>query len=87
MVHRSLVIGVSSSRWRVGHTAAIKLAGVAPNDVTVVKYKREPNLASLLMGSQAKSPPLDLAKILDLTAPRAYYLCTWLPPLASSADP
>lgn len=66
---------------------AIELARLDEDDVTVVEYKREPNLADLLLGARAESRPLDPAKILEMTVPRAYYLCTWLPPLAGSAKP
>ena len=63
---------------------AIELAGVTKDDVEVVKYKREPNLADVLLGVQARDRNLDLATLLDLSTPRAYYLCTRLPPLACS---
>ncbi len=65
---------------------AIELAGVPADDVTVVKYRRDASLASLLMGGQAKSPSLDLAKTLQLTSGRACYMSTWLPPLAGSVE-
>jgi len=60
---------------------AIELAGIDPDDVKVVQYKAEPGLAGILMGSEARGRPLDLKGFLELTMPRAYYLCTWLPPL------
>jgi len=63
---------------------AIELAALEQDDVNVVRYKREPNLADMLLGAQAAKQPFDLAKMLEMTAPRAYYLCTWLPPLSSS---
>lgn len=66
---------------------AIELANLDEDDVTVVKYKREPNLAEALLGVRAESRQFDLAKMLDMTAPRAYYLCTWLPPLVGSPKP
>ncbi len=66
---------------------AIKLAKLDETDVKVVRYRREPSLASVLMGVRAKSQPIDLATILEMTAPRAYYLSTWLPPLARSGRP
>lgn len=63
---------------------AIEMAELDEEDVTVVRYRREPNLADMLWGVRAKPRPLDLAEILDMTAPRAYFLCTALPPLVSS---
>ncbi len=63
---------------------AIELAGLDKNDVSVVQYCREPNLADLLMGAKADSQKTELAAILDMATPRAYVLCTWLPPLVSS---
>jgi protease IV len=59
---------------------AIELAGLDAKNVKVVKYKREPSLSSVLFGAEARrQAPLDLQAILDVTTPRAYYLCTWLP--------
>lgn len=65
---------------------AIKLAELDADDVKVVKYKREPSLAALLLGGKARGQPFDLATMLELTAPRAYYLFTSLPPLVSSGE-
>lgn len=66
---------------------AIELAKLNPNSVRVVQYHREPTLADLFMTSQANQGRIDLAMLLDMTAPRAYYLCTWLPSLAGTAKP
>jgi protease-4 len=63
---------------------AIELAKLDKNDVKVVEYKRAPNLAEMLLGVNVRSQRSDLGAILEMAAPRAYYLCTWLPPLASS---
>lgn len=60
---------------------AIEVAGLDPDDTKVVRYKPEPSLAGILMGGEARGRPLELEMILELTTPRAYYLCTWLPPL------
>lgn len=67
---------------------AAELAGCKTDDVRCVKYEPTPTLMGELLGSQAKAPMnarLDLAQILDLTAPRAYYLWTWLPALMSNS--
>lgn len=67
---------------------AIELAKLDKDNVRVVQYKQPLGIFSELMGasSQAGSSRFDLAKLLDLTAPRAYYLCTWLPGVAMSAQ-
>ena len=64
---------------------AILLAGLAKDDVKVVKYKAEPRLSDILFGQTRVQPSFDLAALLETTTPRAYYLCTWLPALAESA--
>jgi protease-4 len=63
---------------------AIALAHLDKENVKVVKYKPEPSLANLFLGVQSDvRTRFDLAALLDLTTPRAYYLCTWLPPFAA----
>ncbi len=63
---------------------AIELAKVSEDNVTVVKYKRETSLASLLMGGNSGAGKIDLSALLDVASPRGYYLCTWLPTAVSS---
>ncbi|MHC4175997.1 MAG: signal peptide peptidase SppA [Planctomycetota bacterium] len=63
---------------------AIKLAKLDKDDVKVVEYKRTPTLTDMLLGAEARGQQFDLATMLEMTAPRAYYLCTWLPSLAGS---
>ena len=60
------------------------------NNVRVVKYTLPQGLLSTLTGSSGSAPDsrpavggMDLAALLDLTAPRAYYLCSWLPALVT----
>jgi protease-4 len=65
---------------------AIELANLDEDDVRVVKYKREPTLADILIGAKASRPSFDLADVLDLTVPRAYYLWSRTPPLARSGN-
>ena len=64
---------------------AIQLAGLDRANVKVVKYRAEPRLADVLFGQSRVQPSFDLAAVLEATTPRGYYLCTWLPALASSA--
>jgi protease-4 len=66
---------------------AIELAKLDKSDVKVVQYNPTPTLADVLLGGETRSPQPDLAAILDLSAPRAYYLCTRLPLLMSSHKP
>ncbi len=64
---------------------AIELAQLEKADVRVVKYDRPKGLVESLVGSPfGKSSGLDLGTFLELSAPRAYYLCTLLPAVASS---
>jgi protease-4 len=70
---------------------AVELAALSPDDVRVVEYhSKATSVADLLMGSQAQSGGfrgLSLQQMLDLTAPRAYYLSTWLPAVLSNTRP
>jgi protease-4 len=65
---------------------AIKLAGLSPEQVEVVEYRPEFSLAQLLLGAQSRPGALDPAALLEMTVPRAYYLCTWLPPAFSVGE-
>lgn len=59
---------------------AIELASLDKNDVQVVKYQQPMGLIELgLFGPQDRKQSIDLAAFWELTVPRAYYLCTWLP--------
>jgi protease IV len=65
---------------------AIELSGLPPSEVNVVEYRPEFSIVDLVLGgSAAKHSTLELEAILELAAPRAYYLCTWLPPILSNA--
>jgi protease IV len=64
---------------------AIELASLDEDDVRVVKYQRPVGaMEMLLFGSQSKKPQLDLSALVEMTVPRAYYLCTWMPALAAA---
>lgn len=69
---------------------AIELAGLDKEQTRVVKYKHFGGIFDVVLGarSQARgaSPIGELAALLDLATPRAYYLCTWLPPIASNRE-
>jgi protease-4 len=64
---------------------AIELAGLDDANVRVVKYRKPRGLFDDVIGLQTgRAGSIDLGTLLDLTAPRAYYLCTWLPAVAGS---
>jgi len=64
---------------------AIKLAGLSEDDVRVVDYKPEFSVVDLLLGqAKASRNGLDIGALAELATPKAYYLCTWWPPLLSS---
>ena len=68
---------------------AAELSGNSTDDVRCVQYKEQPTFAGALMGAHAQPirGSLGLAGMLDLAAPRAYYLWTWLPALISNSRP
>jgi protease-4 len=66
---------------------AIELAGLKKDNVRVVEYESTPGLADVIFGGGTRSAQMDLAAMLELTAPRAYYLCTWLPAMAGTRRP
>ncbi|MEX1224270.1 MAG: signal peptide peptidase SppA [Pirellulales bacterium] len=61
-------------------------AGLKDEQYAVVKYEQPRGLIDVMLnGPSANASPsrqLDMAAMLDLTTPRAYYLFTWLPALA-----
>jgi len=62
---------------------ATELAGLKPDEVIVVKYKKQAGLGALLMG-ESRASSMDLSALLEAHAPRAYYLYTALPPVITS---
>ncbi len=67
---------------------AAKLANVAVGDVRCVEYEEPPNSLKSLLGADSPLAPArggDVRALLELTAPRAYYACTWLPPLLGNS--
>lgn len=67
---------------------AVELTGLPEENVNVLRYKPEPSLASVLFGEDvaARTPAPDVRALLDSTAPRAYYLFTWLPALVGTEE-
>jgi protease-4 len=66
---------------------AIELAGIDKEDTRVVKFQREISFFDILTGGEVRAPGMSLAELLDLTVPRAYYMCTRLPALESMISP
>ena len=62
---------------------AIQLAKLDPETVKVVEYKPEPSLSSLLFGANQEASAPRWQSLLEVTVPKAYYLCTWLPAMAA----
>ena len=61
---------------------AVELAKVDPQEVRCVKYEERPTFFGEMMGASAALPArggVDLAAVMELMTPRAYYLWTWLP--------
>ena len=67
---------------------AAELANVDMKSVRCIKYEEPPTSLGMLLGAKSPLPSggrIDLASLLDLTAPRAYYICTWLPALLGNS--
>src|SRR5262249_37315647 len=67
---------------------AAALANMKVDDVRCVKYEKAPSFLSELFGAESiarRNDRADLAALLDLTVPRAYYLWTWLPATLSNS--
>ena len=67
---------------------ATELAGETPESVRCVKYERRPTLIGELIGADSHLAParstVDIATLIDLASPRAYYLWSLLPNVLSS---
>jgi protease-4 len=64
---------------------AITLNKLSKDNVRVVKYTQPRGLFDAFKSPLAEGRiRFDVSTLLDLTAPRAYYLCTWLPTVAAA---
>jgi protease IV len=67
-----------------------ELAGYTTEQVRCVKYEEPSSVLSAFMNGRSPlagaSASLDVAALLDLTAPRAYYLCTFLPSVLTNSS-
>lgn len=69
-------------------TRVTELAGQSADDVRCVKYEEEPTLIGSLVGAEVRARArgsVDVSALIDLTAPRAYYLWSWLPAAMSNS--
>ncbi len=69
---------------------AAELANRDLAELRCIRYEEPPASLSTLLSSKANPPSLlntDLQGFLDLTAPRAFYLYTWLPSILSNTSP
>jgi protease IV len=67
---------------------AAELAGREPSSLRCVQYEEPPGALKMLLGADSGLRPsgkMDLSAVLDLTAPRAFYLCSWLPSVLSNS--
>ncbi len=65
---------------------AVELTGLDKHEVKVIKFQRPAGLLEvMLLGTQGRKQPIDLAALLELATPKAYYLCTGIPGLTSAA--
>jgi len=60
---------------------AVELAGLSPETARVVKYSKPKGLLDEVLGGASPAGRVDLAAIAELTSPRGWYLCSWLPAL------
>ncbi|MGI9455889.1 MAG: signal peptide peptidase SppA [Aeoliella sp.] len=66
---------------------AAELANTKVDDVRCVRYDKPPAALDALLGSaqtQSRSLTIDIDSLLELSVPRAYYMCTWLPSVVKS---
>ena len=65
---------------------ALELAKLNKDSVRVVKYERPPSLFDGIGYANARQPSgaFDLVQLLDFSAPRAWYLATSLPAIATT---
>lgn len=62
----------------------VELAGLSKDNVKVVRFREPLSVWNLAMGSAQDPPRMEIDALLDLATPRAYYLCSWLPTLATA---
>lgn len=67
---------------------ALELAGLTKENTQVVDYENPSlDLFNLLAAAPAEQPRGELQQLIELSTPRAWYLCSWLPPLTAEHLP
>jgi protease-4 len=67
----------------------LELTGETEENVQCVKYEEQPTLVDAIVGARAGRSPrgsIDVPTLIDLAAPRAYYLWSWLPAAVSTSQ-
>jgi protease-4 len=67
---------------------AAELADRKPSSLRCVKYEEPSTLIGSLMGVNSQAQPasqFDLPALLELAAPRAYFICSWLPAVVTNS--
>ncbi len=60
---------------------AVELAGLTKETTRVVKYAKPKGLLDEVLGGASPTGRVDLTALVELTTPRGWYLCSWLPAL------
>jgi len=63
---------------------AVELAGLDVADTKAIEYRRTPTLSEALFGSTSIKATSEVQLLLEMSTPRAYMICTWLPPMIAS---
>jgi len=65
---------------------AAELAKLNADKVRVIEYQKPAGFLDVALGAQAqaRAGSFDVATLIDLTSPRAYYLCSWLPSVVAN---
>jgi len=63
---------------------AVELAGLTAETARAVKYGKPKGLLDEVLGGASSQSRVDLGAIAELTTPRGWYLCTWMPALIRS---
>ena len=63
---------------------AAELAKLDAKNVRVIEFEQPEGLLDRALGGRAQAGSFDVATLIDLTAPRAYYLSSWLPAVVAN---
>lgn len=63
---------------------AVELAGLTAENARVVKYAKPKGLLDEVLAGGSPTGRIDFAAVAELTTPRGWYLCSWLPAIVRS---